>query len=68
MQKWEYDIYHTLSLVSDPFMEGRERTRTEEDLELLGNEGWELVSVTYREPDEPHEAGGYTLIFKRPVV
>jgi len=57
--KWTYTIYR-----SDEDLDGIQK-----GLDQMGDEGWELVSVTHQSlVDENEEAfDQYTLFFKRPA-
>lgn len=58
MKKYQYKVVDTRDVGSAGLFKGRQRSDVEEYLNLLGNEGWELVNVDFRELEGGLEFAG----------
>jgi hypothetical protein len=58
MKKYQYKVVDTRDVESAGLFKGRQRSDVEEYLNLLGDEGWELVNVDFRELEGGLEFAG----------
>jgi hypothetical protein len=58
MTKFEYKMIDTKDVATAGVFKGRKRSDIEDYLNELGNEGWELVNVDYRELEGGTEFAG----------
>jgi hypothetical protein len=58
MTKFEYKMIDTKDVAAAGVFKGRKRSDIEAYLNELGNEGWELVNVDYRELEGGTEFAG----------
>ena len=58
MTRWEYLIVDSKDVARRGIFKGRDRSDVEAYLNNLGNEGWELVGLDFRELDSRFEFTG----------
>ena len=63
MTKWEYKIVDSRDIKRDGLFKGRTRESVERYLSELGEQGWELINVDFRELEG---RDSFTGIAKRP--
>lgn len=47
--KWEYRLFDSKDVKRDGLLKGKSRESIERYLNKLGDEGWEVVNITFRE-------------------
>lgn len=62
--KWEYRVFDSKDVKRDGLLKGRSRESIERFLDGLGEDGWEVVSMTFRELES---RSSFTGVAKRPV-
>ena len=65
MKKWEYKIIDSGDVPGGSFLKGKDRTDVEAYLNGLGLDGWEIISVTFREWENRF---GFSGIAKREII
>lgn len=58
MKKFEYRFIDSKDVEAESFFKGRKREDVERYLNALGNKGWELVNVDFRELEGALEFAG----------
>ncbi len=58
MRKWEYRIVDSKDVVGGGIFKGKDRTEVDKYLNILGEEGWEIVNLDFRELETRFEFTG----------
>jgi len=58
MKKWEYIIVDSKDVRGGGIFKGKKRTDVEEYLNELGNDGWEIINLDFRELESRFEFSG----------
>ncbi len=58
MKKWEYMIVDSKDVASGGIFRGRDRSAIDTYLNKLGQEGWEIVNLDFRELENRFEFSG----------
>ena len=58
MKKWEYMIVDSKDVASGGIFRGRDRSEIDKYLNRLGQEGWEIVNLDFRELENRFEFTG----------
>jgi hypothetical protein len=58
MKKWEYMIVDSKDVASGGIFRGRDRSAIDKYLNGLGQEGWEIVNLDFRELENRFEFSG----------
>jgi len=62
--KWDYKVFDSKDVKRDGLLKGRSRESIERFLNGLGEDGWEVVNITFRELEL---RSSFTGVAKRPV-
>ncbi len=65
MTKWAYKIIDSRDVEREGFFKGRERSKLEEYLNKLGEEGWEVINLDFS--DLSDDAGRFYGVAKKPL-
>jgi hypothetical protein len=58
MKTWEYMIVDTRDVAGRPTLKGKDRADVDRYLNTLGEQGWEIVNLDFRDPEHRYEFTG----------